>query len=174
MLCTTAFAFAFHLPATNAYLLMSLFLAYATLYPDEQILMFFILPVAIKWLALLDALALLYLVGTLPGLQKLMPLVAVGNYLLFFTPTLAAMLRGFVKRGARAGTVRRFRDDAPSGRKVRSAARPAASPTRTPRSTSACAPVTSAASRRSTASRTRATTELCAARRHDAPVATVP
>lgn len=119
MLCTTAFAFAFHLPATNAYLLMSLFLAYATLYPDEQILVFFILPVAIKWLALLDGLALLYMVGTLPGLQKLMPLVAVGNYLLFFTPTLAGLLRGFVKRGARAGTGRRFRDAPTSGRKVR-------------------------------------------------------
>jgi hypothetical protein len=118
MLCTTAFAFGFHLPATNGYLLMALFLAYATLYPEERILVFFIIPVAIKWLALLDAIGLLYLVGTLPGLQRLMPLVAVGNYLLFFTPTLAGLLRGFARRGARTGAGQRFRAAAP-GKHVR-------------------------------------------------------
>ncbi len=119
MLCTTVVAFAFHLPATNGYLLMALFLAYATLYPEERILVFFVIPVAIKWLALLDGLGLLFLVGTSPGLQKLMPLVAVGNYLLFFTPTLVGVLRGLARRGARAGSVRRFRDEVPTGRKVR-------------------------------------------------------
>ncbi|SHI35028.1 rhomboid family protein [Parasporobacterium paucivorans] len=36
------------------YLNMSLFLAFAALYPDMQLLLFFIIPVKIKWLALLD------------------------------------------------------------------------------------------------------------------------
>jgi membrane associated rhomboid family serine protease len=59
MICTTIAAFAFHLPGTNGYLLMALFLAYATLYPEERILVFFIIPVPIKWLALLDGIGLL-------------------------------------------------------------------------------------------------------------------
>ena len=119
MICTTVVAFAFHLPGTNGYLLMSLFLSYATLYPEERILVFFVLPVPIKWLALLDGLGLLYLVGTLPGRQGLMPLVAIGNYLLFFTPTLVSLLRGFARRGARVGEGRRFRDDGGASARVR-------------------------------------------------------
>lgn len=108
MAATTAVAFGFHLPAGNGYLLMALFLAYATLYPEEKLMVFFILPVAIKWLALLDALGLLYLVGTLPGLQRLLPVVSVANYLLFFTPTLAGLLRGFARSGGRVGARRKF------------------------------------------------------------------
>lgn len=119
MLCTTVFAFALHLPADNSYLLMALFLAYATLYPEERLMVFFIIPVAIKWLALLDAAGLLYFAGTLPGAQKVLPLVAVGNYLLFFTPTLAGLLRGFVKRGARTSAGKAFRTSASPSRGVR-------------------------------------------------------
>ena len=41
--------------ATNGYLNMSLFLAFAILYPDYEFLIFFILPVKAKYLALIDA-----------------------------------------------------------------------------------------------------------------------
>jgi hypothetical protein len=40
-------------PITNTYLYSSLFLAFAMLYPDFELYIFFILPVKVKWLALL-------------------------------------------------------------------------------------------------------------------------
>lgn len=39
---------------------MSLFLAFAAIYPDNQVLVFFFLPIKIKWLALLDALYFIF------------------------------------------------------------------------------------------------------------------
>ena len=39
-------------PATNVFLQGSVFLAFAYLYPDFEMYLFFILPVKIKWLAL--------------------------------------------------------------------------------------------------------------------------
>ncbi len=41
--------------ASATYLDLSLFLAFATLYPNLQFLLFFIIPVKAKWLAWLDA-----------------------------------------------------------------------------------------------------------------------
>lgn len=41
--------------AGNAFLNLSLFFAYAALYPDEQVLLFMFLPVKMKYLAVLDA-----------------------------------------------------------------------------------------------------------------------
>ncbi len=41
--------------ATNYYLNMSLFFAFAALYPNFQVLLFFFIPIKIKWLAYVDA-----------------------------------------------------------------------------------------------------------------------
>lgn len=41
--------------ATNYYLNLSLFFAFALIFPDFQLMLFFILPVKVKYLALLDA-----------------------------------------------------------------------------------------------------------------------
>lgn len=41
-------------PLTTYYLNMSLFFAFACVYPDMELLLFFILPIKIKWLAMLD------------------------------------------------------------------------------------------------------------------------
>jgi len=41
---------------TNSYLYYSLFFAFAALYPDMQFMLFYILPVKAKWLALIDSL----------------------------------------------------------------------------------------------------------------------
>ena len=53
----TALLAAFPWPGvvTNGYLQLSLFLAFATLFPDEVFLLFFILPVKAKWLAIFTA-----------------------------------------------------------------------------------------------------------------------
>lgn len=61
------------------YLNMSLFLAFATLYPDTTFLIYFIIPVKAKWLAWLDlgflalAVAGMLIGGNLP--MALVPLV---------------------------------------------------------------------------------------------------
>ena len=44
--------------ATNSYLNLSLFLAFALINPDYRILLFFFIPVKVKWLALVDAIGL--------------------------------------------------------------------------------------------------------------------
>lgn len=48
------FAMGLSLPMSSWYLNMSLFFAFATVYPDMELYLFFILPIKIKWLALID------------------------------------------------------------------------------------------------------------------------
>ncbi len=72
-----------------SYLNLSLFLAYATLYPDSHFLLFFIIPVKAWIFAVFDLAITLYNVITLsiPYFffpYNLFPLVALGNYFLFF------------------------------------------------------------------------------------------
>lgn len=70
------------------YVSMSMFLAFAALYPDMQVLLFFIIPVKMKWLALLDA--ALFAVDILGAafrldlLGALLPVIALLNFLVFF------------------------------------------------------------------------------------------
>ena len=71
------------------YLNLSLFLGYATLYPDAQFLLFFIIPVKAWIFALLDLVLTLYEVFSLSVPifcfpHNLFPLIAILNYLLFF------------------------------------------------------------------------------------------
>ena len=65
------------------YIYLSMFFAFATYYPDTQVLLFFIVPIKIKWLALIDAAFFVYGVATTSFPANLLPLVAVVNYLLF-------------------------------------------------------------------------------------------
>lgn len=121
--------------ATLAPLVMSLFLAFATLWPDYQLRLFFILPVPVKWLALLDALAIGADVGMRQGLDRLVPLAAVANYLLFFGPTLKDLVVRFVKEGGRARARASYRQAANHGLhdlKARSCAICGASPAQDP------------------------------------------
>lgn len=84
--------------ATNYYLNMSLFFAFAALYPDFQVLLFFILPIRIKWLALLDALYfLISFIFAGPG-GKIALLVAVANFLLFFGGEFISRIKAFIRK----------------------------------------------------------------------------
>lgn len=65
------------------YLNLSLFFAFATLFPDVQVLLFFIIPIKVKWLAYVDAALFVLAVITLPFPLDLLPVVAVLNYLVF-------------------------------------------------------------------------------------------
>ena len=80
-------------PMTNTYLGGSVFLAFAALYPDFELLLFFVLPVRIKLLALLTWLYYGYLVlfGGWP--TRLMVIASVGNFLLFFAREIVVQLR---------------------------------------------------------------------------------
>jgi hypothetical protein len=71
-------------PASIRFLQGSVFLAFAYLYPDFQLLLFFILPVKVKWLALLQWIgyALVMLFGSLT--MQLMAAASVCNFALFF------------------------------------------------------------------------------------------
>ena len=75
----------FNCQADVYYLNMSLFLGYATLYPQAQFLLFFIIPIRAWIFALFDlAVILIGLFQTPFTAYNLFPLVALGNYFLFF------------------------------------------------------------------------------------------
>lgn len=79
------------------YVNMALFFAFATLFPDMQVLLFFIIPVKIKWLAWFDAAFFAFqILGSLFGgspTMALIPIVAILNYLLFFGGDLLDFIR---------------------------------------------------------------------------------
>lgn len=84
-LLTVAVAFVFPLNySTNLFLAGSVFLAFAFLNPDFEMLIFFILPVKIKWLALIQWVLYGYtlIVGSWP--VRLAVLASIGNFLVFF------------------------------------------------------------------------------------------
>ena len=69
---------------TNNYLNLSLFFAFAAFYPDYKLLIFFILPVKIKYLAILDG--VLYLLGFVFGTwaARAAILLSLVNVVIFF------------------------------------------------------------------------------------------
>lgn len=71
--------------ATNLFLAGSVFLAFAFLNPDFELLLFFILPVKIKWLALLQWILYGYSFLKGPWPIRLAVLASIGNFLMFFT-----------------------------------------------------------------------------------------
>lgn len=70
--------------AVNTYLNLSLFFAFAVLFPDFQVMLFFVLPVKIKYLAFADA--LLFLIAFISGglSTKVAILFSLLNFFLFF------------------------------------------------------------------------------------------
>lgn len=84
ILATAAGAFAAGGGATALYLNLSLFLAFARIYPDYEVLLFFVLPVKVKYLAWLNWFFLAFTVLTAPLSVKVAALVSVANYFLFF------------------------------------------------------------------------------------------
>ena len=87
------FVFHVNMAVSAQFIYLSLFFSFATLYPEMQVLLFFIIPLKIKWLAIVDAAFFLYNVVVPPFPANLLPLVAVGNYLLFCGGWLLAAVR---------------------------------------------------------------------------------
>ena len=67
----------------GTYIYLSMFFTFAAFYPDQMVLLFFILPVKIKWLAYVDAAFFVYAVFTTSFPLNLLPVVAVLNFRLF-------------------------------------------------------------------------------------------
>ncbi|HUO07815.1 MAG TPA: rhomboid family intramembrane serine protease [Phycisphaerae bacterium] len=78
---------------TNVYIGETVFLAFATLYPDFQIYLFFILPVKVKYLAILTGIMLCLQLLVVGWVEKAMLVAAVGNYLLFFSGDIVELIR---------------------------------------------------------------------------------
>ncbi len=85
LLCIVS-ALVFGASGGNFFLNLSLFLAVATLAPNFEIMLFLVIPVKMKWVALFSLLVpALYLI-TGPLSIKMMVVMCLGNYLLFFGP----------------------------------------------------------------------------------------
>ena len=90
-LASLATAFAVHLstggmgiPANNGFLYGTVFLAFARLYPDFVLYILFVLPIKIKWLALIQWIAYAYGFILGDGMSRGMIAASVLNFLLFF------------------------------------------------------------------------------------------
>ncbi len=88
------------LPATNVFIGGSVFLAFAFLYPDFEFLILFILPVKVKWLALLTWIGygFKFLAGPWP--TRIFVLASVGNFLIFFGRDILWMMKSGRRRMA--------------------------------------------------------------------------
>jgi len=91
----------------------SLFMAFATLHPKHEIMVFFVLPVQVRWLAVINAvvlvrfvLAAFFLQTQPPGLLALPVLLGMLPYLLVFTPPFFYYL---AHRGQTAARQSRFK-----------------------------------------------------------------
>ena len=71
--------------ATGTLINLSLFLAFAKVYPNFQVLLFFIIPIKVKYIAILNWVIIVYnflLAGSVGG--KILTLVPLINFFLFF------------------------------------------------------------------------------------------
>ena len=93
-------------PQTNFWLDASLFLAFATTFPDIQVLLLFILPIRVKWLGIVAALGIgaALLLGDWTTRAAIG--AATGNYLLFFGGHWMQVWRSRKSPGAAEGAPR--------------------------------------------------------------------
>lgn len=68
----------------NSYLNLSLFFAFAVLYPDHQIMLFLFIPIKIKWLALVDLVFFIISLIIMPIFYKVAIIASLLNFILFF------------------------------------------------------------------------------------------
>jgi len=82
---------------TASYLNLSMFFAFAVLFPDQRVLLFFIIPIKIKWLAFVDAAFFAYFVilYSFSGayVYALLPIIAVINFFIFCGEDLMRYIR---------------------------------------------------------------------------------
>ncbi len=92
------------MPTGNVLIGGSVFLAFAWLNPNFELLIFFLLPVKIKWLALITW--IMYGVTVIFGTwtERLMVFASVGNFLVFFAPEIYLRIRSGHRKMARTSS----------------------------------------------------------------------
>ena len=85
-------------PATNFYLMTSIFLAFAYLYPDFEFYLFFFLPVKVKYLGMLSAAFLVFEFIQTDLAGKALISVAFLNFSLFFSADIMHRVKGRRRR----------------------------------------------------------------------------
>ena len=86
------------------YISMSLFLAYATTFPNNQVLLMFIIPIRVKWLGIVYAAYLIYIIvsGITDGGVGFVYLFAIGssllNFVIFFLSTRKYLMKNKAQR----------------------------------------------------------------------------
>lgn len=98
------FLFRINMGITAEYIYFSMFFSFATLFPDTTVLLFFFIPLKMKWLAIVDAVFFLISIVGSPFPINLLPIIAVLNYLLFCGGWLFDWLRP-ARRRQRQNTV---------------------------------------------------------------------
>ncbi|HRJ07544.1 MAG TPA: hypothetical protein PK490_03980 [Prosthecobacter sp.] len=111
MAALAAGALVFGFSADAMWVYLAVLFAFATLYPNEEILLFFILPVKIKWVALFSAVTVALLVFSSP-VFAIPAFFALLNYLIVFTP---GFVRGRLHAARVAGRRARFEGAAGDG-----------------------------------------------------------
>ncbi|MCL2083898.1 MAG: rhomboid family intramembrane serine protease, partial [Oscillospiraceae bacterium] len=100
--------------ADATFLNLSMFFAMATLFPEMRVLLFFIIPVKIKWMAIASAVLFIgwpILEALISGrftLFYLSPLIALANYLLYFHAHFISLIRRDTRHH---GNVVKFRQE---------------------------------------------------------------
>lgn len=83
---------------TNTYFLGGVFLAFATLFPQVEFRLFFILPVKVKWLGWLTAAVYMLTLFSADVGSRLGVIAAFANYLLFFGKSFFSSFKADVRR----------------------------------------------------------------------------
>ncbi len=77
------------------YLNLSMFFVFATLWPENRVLLFFIIPIKVTWLAYAEA--VLFLISMIRG-GTLLPLIGILNYFLFCGDQLISRIQPWLRR----------------------------------------------------------------------------
>lgn len=96
------FVFHINFSVDAQFIYLSMFFSFAALYPDMQVLLFFIIPIKIKWLAYVNAALFLVSILTTRFPANLLPVVALLNFFIFCGGDLVAGLR---RKGSARATV---------------------------------------------------------------------
>lgn len=91
-------AFITGVPVTTTYINLTLFLAFARLYPNFQVNLYFILPVKIKYLAWLQWAGYAFVLVTGSNSVRVMVVIAIMNYLLYFGKDLFSTQKAYSRK----------------------------------------------------------------------------
>ena len=94
--------------ATSNYLNLSLFLAFAVIFPNFEIMIFFLIPVKVKYLAYIDAAFFIITLIFFPFKYKIACIASIINFLIFFGPD---FLKNIKNRQSYRSVQRNFRKE---------------------------------------------------------------